>query len=82
MLTSKGRKIRHVPLGKNTAALLDAYLAEHGLSQPGHDDHSLFVSQHGNRLSRGGIAWIIGKYQIRTATRHSQRRRQPACTAP
>jgi site-specific recombinase XerD len=65
VLTGKGRKIRHVPLGKNTAALLDAYLAEHGLSRPGHDDHPLFINQHGSKLSRGGIAWIIGKYQAR-----------------
>jgi integrase/recombinase XerD len=65
VLTGKGGKTRHVPLGKNTAALLDAYLAEHGLSQPGHDDHTLFANQHGTRLSRGGIAWIIRKYQTR-----------------
>jgi site-specific recombinase XerD len=65
-LTGKGRKARHVPLGASTAALLNAYLAEHGLDRPGHDDHSLFVNQHGNKLSRGGIAWIIGKYQART----------------
>ena len=63
VLAGKGRKIRHVPLGGNTAALLSAYLAEHGLNRPGHDDHPLFVNQHGNKLSRGGIAWIIGKYQ-------------------
>ena len=63
VLTGKGRKIRHVPLGGNTAALLSAYLAEHGLDQPGHDDQPLFASQHGSKLSRGGIAWIIGKYQ-------------------
>ncbi len=63
VLAGKGRKIRHVPLGGNTAALLSAYLAEHGLNLPGHDDHPLFVNQHGNKLSRGGIAWIIGKYQ-------------------
>jgi len=63
VLTGKGRKIRHVPLGDNTAALLAAYLAEHGLDHPGHDDHPLFVNQHGSKLSRGGIAWIIGKYQ-------------------
>lgn len=65
VLTGKGRKIRHVPLGDNTAALLSAYLAEHGLDQPGHDDQPLFVSQHRSKLSRGGIAWIIGKYQAR-----------------
>ena len=65
VLAGKGRKIRHVPLGGNTAALLSAYLAEHGLNRPGHDDHPLFVNQHGNKLSRGGIAWIIGKYQAR-----------------
>ena len=63
VLTGKGRKTRHVPLGGNTAALLDAYLAEHGLDKPGHDDHPLFVNQHRSKLSRGGIAWIIRKYQ-------------------
>ena len=65
VLTGKGRKTRHVPLGDNTAALLNAYLTEHGLDQPGHDDHPLFTNQHRNKLSRGGIAWIIGKYQAR-----------------
>ena len=65
VLTGKGRKIRHVPLGDNTAALLAAYLAEHGLDQPGHDGQPLFASQYGTKLSRGGIAWIIGKYQAR-----------------
>jgi site-specific recombinase XerD len=65
VLTGKGRKTRHVPLGKNTAALLGAYLAEQGLSRPGHDDRPLFVNQHGSKLSRGGIAWIIRKYQTR-----------------
>ena len=48
MLTGKGRKIRHVPLGASTAALLSAYLAEHGLDQPGRADHPLFASQHGS----------------------------------
>jgi site-specific recombinase XerD len=67
VLTGKGRKIRHVPLGGSAAALLNAYLAEHGLHKPGHDDHPLFVNQHGSKLSRGGIAWIIGKYQAQAA---------------
>ena len=63
VLTGKGRKTRHVPLGGNTAALLDAYLAEHHLTRSGHSDHPLFVSQYDTKLSRGGIAWILRKYQ-------------------
>jgi integrase/recombinase XerD len=62
-LTGKGRKTRHVPLMDNTAALLAAYLAEHHLDKPGHDDHPVFCGQRGTKLSRGGIAWIIRKYQ-------------------
>ena len=65
-LTGKGDKTRHVPLGDNTAALLNAYLAEYRLNAPGHDDHAVFVNQHGRKLSRGGIAWIIRKYQAMT----------------
>ena len=63
-LTGKGRKTRHVPLAGNTTELLAAYLAEHRLDEPGHDGHPLFYGQHRARLSRGGIAWIIRKYQV------------------
>jgi integrase/recombinase XerD len=62
-LTGKGRKTRHVPLAVNTITLLAAYLAEHRLDEPGHDDHPVFFNQHRAKLSRGGIAWIIRKYQ-------------------
>ena len=65
-LTGKGGKTRHVPLGDNTAALLNAYLTEHRLNRPGHDDDAVFVNQHRSKLSRGGIAWIIRKYQAMT----------------
>jgi integrase/recombinase XerD len=65
-LTGKGRKTRHVPLGDNTAALLVAYLAEHRLDRPGHDDHPVFFNQHRTELTRGGIAWICRKYQAET----------------
>jgi integrase/recombinase XerD len=65
-LTGKGRKTRHVPLMTNTAAMLASYLAERHLDRPGHDDHPVFFNQHGTKLSRGGIAWIIDKYQART----------------
>ncbi len=66
-LTGKGRKTRHVPLGANTPALLAAYLAERHLDIPGRDDHPVFFNQHRSRLSRGGIAWILRKYQARAA---------------
>jgi integrase/recombinase XerD len=66
-LTGKGRKTRHVPLDANTTALLAAYLAERQLDSPGHEDHPVFFNQHRCKLSRGGIAWILRKYQAQAA---------------
>jgi integrase/recombinase XerD len=66
-LTGKGRKTRHVPLGHNTAALLATYLAERQLDSPGRDQHPVFFNQHRAKLSRGGIAWILRKYQAQAA---------------
>jgi integrase/recombinase XerD len=62
-LTGKGRKTRHVPLDGGTVTLLAAYLEEQRLDEPGREDHPVFFNQHRARLSRGGIAWIIRKYQ-------------------
>src|SRR5258708_8281054 len=67
VLTGNGRKIRHVPLAGNTPAPLHAYLSDHGLDQPGHDDHPLFVNQHSSKLSRGGIPWILAKNPAQAA---------------
>jgi site-specific recombinase XerD len=66
-LTGKGNKTRHVPIDANTAALLGAYLAERQLDRPGHDDRPVFFNQHHAKLSRGGTAWILHKYQGQTA---------------
>jgi len=66
-LTGKGRKTRHVPIDANTTALLTAYLAERQLDSPGQDDHPVFFNQHRSNLSRGGIAWILRKYQAQAA---------------
>jgi integrase/recombinase XerD len=66
-LTGKGRKARHVPIDANAAALLAAYLAERRLDGPGHDDRPAFFNQHHQKLSRGGIAWILRKYQAQAA---------------
>ena len=66
-LTGKGRKTRHVPIDTNTTALLAAYLAERHLDSPGRDDRPVFFNQHHQKLSRGGIAWILRKYQAQAA---------------
>jgi site-specific recombinase XerD len=66
-LIGKGRKTRHVPIDANTAALLAAYLAERQLDRPGHEDRPVFFNQHHTKLSRGGIAWILRKYQAQAA---------------
>jgi integrase/recombinase XerD len=66
-LTGKGRKTRHVPIDTNTTALLAAYLAERHLDRAGHDDRPVFFNQHQAKLSRGGIAWILRKYQAQAA---------------
>jgi site-specific recombinase XerD len=66
-LTGKGRKTRHVPIDTNTTALLAAYLAERRLDTPGRDDRPVFFNQHHAKLTRGGIAWILRKYQKQAA---------------
>ena len=66
-LTGKGRKTRHVPIDPNTTALLAAYLAERGLDRPGRDQRPVFFNQQRAKLSRGGIAWILHKYQAKAA---------------
>jgi integrase/recombinase XerD len=66
-LTGKGRKTRHVPIDANTTALLAAYLAEQQPDRSGREDHPVFFNQHRTKLSRGGIAWILRKYQDRAA---------------
>ena len=66
-LTGKGRKTRHVPIDVSTTALLAAYLAERQLDRPGRDERPVFFNQHQAKLSRGGIAWILHKYQAQAA---------------
>ena len=51
-LLGKGRKVRVVPLMKQTAALLKDYMDEHGLDPDRTPDAPLFVNHQGKRLCR------------------------------
>jgi site-specific recombinase XerD len=61
-LTGKGNKVRHVPLMKKTAALLESYLAENRLNRPEKGDYPLFFNRQHQKLTRPGITYILQKY--------------------
>lgn len=62
LLNGKGNKTRRVPVMKNTASLLKNYLLENKLDKPWKNESPLFKNNQHNRLTREGIAYIIGKY--------------------
>ena len=71
ILTGKGKKIRRVPLMKNTLTLLQHYIQEQSLDQHWKSDYSLFFNKQHNKLTKEGIAYIISRYVIsarRTST--------------
>jgi site-specific recombinase XerD len=61
-LTGKGNKIRRVPITTNTANLLQSYLIERCLNQPGKNERLLFANNRHQKLTKEGIAYIISKY--------------------
>ena len=62
ILTGKGKKIRRVPLMKNTLKLLQQYFQEHSLNKDWKKDYPLFVNRQHKKLSKEGIAYIISQY--------------------
>lgn len=62
VLTGKGNKTRRVPLMKNTASLLVAYVAENHLDAPHKKTYPLFTNNQHNRLTKEGVAYVLGKY--------------------
>lgn len=62
IITGKGKKVRRVPLMKNTLALLKHYITENSLDKPWKNDYPLFVNKQHNKLTKEGIAYIISKY--------------------
>lgn len=61
-LTGKGRKIRTVPLMKETAAILRDYIACYRLDIPSRVDMPLFFNHQEEKLTRQGITYILQKY--------------------
>jgi len=62
VLTGKGNKTRRVPLMKNTASLLVAYISENHLDVPHKKTYPLFTNSQHNRLTKEGVAYVLGKY--------------------
>ena len=61
-LHGKGRKVRTVPIMKQTAALLEGYFAENHIDQRIHGDMPLFWNSRRQKLTRSGITYIVRKY--------------------
>lgn len=66
LLTGKGNKVRRVPIMKNTAFILEKYISENKLDMPHKTEYPLFCNNQHNKLTKEGVAYIIGKY-ARTA---------------
>jgi len=69
-LMGKGRKVRHVPLMKNTVKLLRSYMEENGLFLNGRQDSPLFTNQRKAKLTRGGVSHILRKYAEGLSEKH------------
>jgi site-specific recombinase XerD len=61
-LTGKGRKTRHVPIMKQTVALLISYIKEQRINTADKLDHPLFFNSRREKLTRQGISYIVKKY--------------------
>ena len=75
VLTGKGNKTRRVPLMKNTASLLVAYISENRLDVAHKKTYPLFTNSQHNRLTKEGVAYVLGKY---AAQAHEISERVPA----
>jgi len=61
-LTGKGNKTRHVPIMGQTEDLLKSYLNENNMTHPSKVDMPLFYNTRKEKLTRQGVAYIVGKY--------------------
>lgn len=61
-LIGKGKKIRHVPIMKQTVNLLETYLQEQNLLRDNFESHPVFFNRQHNKLTRAGVSYILSKY--------------------
>lgn len=62
VITGKGNKTRRIPLMTNSARLLVAYIAENHLDTPHKKTYPLFTNSQHHRLTKEGVAYVLGKY--------------------
>jgi integrase/recombinase XerD len=62
ILTGKGNKTRRVPIMKNTVGLLVTYISENRLDVTHKKTYPLFTNNQHNRLTKEGVAYVLGKY--------------------
>lgn len=62
VLTGKGNKVRRVPIMKNTSIILEKYISENKLDLLHKTEYPLFSNNQHNKLTKEGVAYIIGKY--------------------
>jgi site-specific recombinase XerD len=61
-LLGKGNKVRRIPIMKNTAIILEKYIGENKLNFPQKSEYPLFINSQHNKLTKEGVAYILGKY--------------------
>ncbi len=61
-LFGKGGKKRIVPLQEEQVKLLQNYMAENNLNNPGHNQRPLFANNRGGRLTNAGVTYILNMY--------------------
>ncbi len=62
IIHGKGRKVRHVPIVKQTASILERYLKENNCLLPQRLDEYIFLNHSGEMFTRQGVNYIISKY--------------------
>ena len=61
-IRGKGNKVRIVPMLDAQVAFLNRYMVEHKLTEAYANEYPLFCNNQNEKLTRGGIAYILLKY--------------------